>query len=225
MSDQNNNEGPEGAAFTVKLMKWFADLSVRVKILCVAALGIGAFLAYFAFSYVIAERNISELEQIEQQDFVLLEAVAQNNITLYSARDALVRAITTGDEEALKDAARLAAQATRNLEAMTEVDPSLSGESDKLVDALREYFAEGERLARGQIDGKLDNQAFYDRLAAVAALRDEFEQLQENFQSGRYNTFYSRLNDSRSGITATQVIGASVVIASALLLAFITLRV
>lgn len=225
MSDQNNNEGPEGAAFTVKLMKWFADLSVRVKILCVAALGIGAFLAYFAFSYVVAERNISELEQIEQQDFVLLEAVAQNNIILYSARDALVRAITSGDEEALKDAGRLSAQAIQNLEAMAAVDASLQGSIDELTEALSAYIREGQALANGQLDGSLDDHAFYDRLSEVAALRDQFEQLQEEFQADLYNTFYAHLNASRNGITSTQIIGVSVVTLSALLLAFITLRV
>src|SRR5690606_41264528 len=68
----------------------------------------------------------------------------RSSITRYSARDALVRAITTGDEEALKDAGRLSAQAIQNLDAMAEVDASLARSINELTDALSAYIREGE---------------------------------------------------------------------------------
>ena len=169
----------------MKLLNWFADLSVRVKILCVAGLGMGVFLAYFLYSYVIAERNIGDLQQIEQQDFVLLEAASQNNIALFSARDALVRAITSGDPESLDDATRLAGQASQNMQAMVDVDPRLAEDIDELIGAFRAYFEAGSALAKAQIDGAVTDEAFYDQLANVAQLRDAFEVLQEDFQEAR----------------------------------------
>ncbi|MDF1780382.1 MAG: response regulator [Alcanivoracaceae bacterium] len=206
-------------------MKWFADLSVRIKILCIAGLGIGSFVLYFLYSYSVAESNIRDLQQIEQKDFGLLEASAQNNISLFSARDALARAITSGDTDALGDANRLASQAVLNMEAMTEVDPSLRAEVDELTEAFRAYFDAGTTLANDQIAGKLNDSNFYDRLNEVAQLRDEFEQMQEDFQEARYQSFYDRLSTSRNNTKNARWVGGVVVSCALLLLSFITLRV
>ena len=48
-------------------MSWLNNLSVRLKILSVAALGVFLFLAYFLYSYYIAETNIHHLQQVENQ--------------------------------------------------------------------------------------------------------------------------------------------------------------
>src|SRR5690606_38534225 len=79
--------------------------------------------------------------------------------------------------------------------------------------------------ARGQIDGSPDDQALYERLSEVTALRDPFEQLQEEVQTDPNNTFYAHLNASRNDITSTQVIAVGVVTVAASLLPVITLTI
>ena len=61
-------------------MSWLNNLSVRLKILSVAALGVFLFLAYFLYSYYIAETNIHHLQQVENHDFPVLELVNANNV-------------------------------------------------------------------------------------------------------------------------------------------------
>ena len=56
-------------------MNWFQNLSVRLKILSVAGLGIVLFVVYAAYSFYIAETNIDHLKRIESQDFPVLELV------------------------------------------------------------------------------------------------------------------------------------------------------
>ena len=206
----------------MKLLNWFADLSVRAKILCVAGLGIGVFLGYFLYSVVVAERSINDLKEIQERDFVLLEAASQNNIALFQARDALVRAITAGDTESLDDARRLAGQATQNMQAMIDVDPRLAGEIDDLISAFKAYFDAGSILARAQVDGQYSEEAFYDQLANVAQLRDEFETLQEDFQESRYASFNQHLRSSRDNTKNTQKFGAVISISSLVLLTLVS---
>ena len=95
-------------------MNWFKNLSVQLKVLSVAGLGIIIFMSYFAYTFVVARDNISNLTDIESVDFVVLEASSQNNLTLYMVRDALVRAINNADADALSDATRLSMQAVEN---------------------------------------------------------------------------------------------------------------
>ena len=75
-------------------MTGFQHLSVRLKILSVAGLGIFLFLAYFLYSYYIAETNIDHLRQVESHDFPVLELVNANNVEFLAISDAFDDAIS-----------------------------------------------------------------------------------------------------------------------------------
>ena len=206
-------------------MNWLKNLSVRLKIIAIAGLGILAFLGYFAYSYTVGNASIRELKQIETVDFVVLEAASQNNLTLYTIRDSLVRAIETQDADALGEAVRLADQATLNLRGIAELDPALEAPIEELVQAFLLYYESARSVAQDMIAGNIDDEGFYQRLGEVADLRDRFEILLEEFQEDRYSAFYDSLNNTRENTANTQLIGIIVVSSALLLLALITWRV
>ncbi|MDF1820919.1 MAG: response regulator [Alcanivoracaceae bacterium] len=206
-------------------MNWLKNLSVRLKIIAVAGLGILAFLGYFAYSYTVGNASIRELKQIETVDFVVLEAASQNNLTLYTVRDSLVRAIETQDADALGEAVRLADQAVLNLRGMAELDSELEAPIEELVQAFSLYYESARSVAQDMIAGNIDDEGFYERLGEVADLRDQFEILLEEFQEERYSAFYDSLNNTRENTANTQLIGIIVVSSALLLLALITWRV
>jgi CheY-like chemotaxis protein/HAMP domain-containing protein len=206
-------------------MNWFKNLSVRLKVLSVAGLGIVIFMAYFAYSYLVADRNIDDLGTIENIDFVVLEASSQNNLTLYMVRDALIRAINNGEEDALSEASRLSLQATENLNAMASVDPAIAAEVDGLVDAFNAYFTEAQKLAEEAVSGAAADDNFYEGLANVARLREQFEYAQEEFQEARYTAFYDNLRGARESTASTQFIGLIFGGSAIVLLILISFRV
>jgi CheY-like chemotaxis protein/HAMP domain-containing protein len=206
-------------------MNWFKNLSVRLKVLSVAGLGIFMFMAYFSYTYMVADTNIAELSDIESVDFVVLEAASQNNLTLYMVRDALIRAINNGDEDALSEASRLSVQAIENLNAMAEVDADVAADVDNLIDAFNAYFDEARRLAEAVLSGAVADDSFYTGLSNVARLRDQFEYEQEQFQEARYTAFYDNLRGARENTATTQLMGLVFGVSSVLLLALISLRV
>ena len=206
-------------------MNWFKNLSVQLKVLSVAGLGIIIFMSYFAYTFVVARDNISNLTDIESVDFVVLEASSQNNLTLYMVRDALVRAINNADADALSEATRLSMQAVENLNAMAEVDPSISSEVSQLVADFSAYFSEGEQLASNVLSGAATDEDFYASLANVARLREQFEYAQEEFQESRYTAFYDNLRGAREGTASTQFMGLIFGGSAILLLALISFRV
>ncbi|MCC1498115.1 response regulator [Alcanivorax sp. 1008] len=206
-------------------MNWFKNLSVQLKVLSVAGLGIFIFMSYFAYSFVVARGNINDLTEIETVDFVVLEAASQNNLTLYMVRDALVRAINNADADALSEATRLSLQAVENLNAMAEVDPSIASEVRQLVDDFSAYSSEGQRLANSVLSGLASDEDFYSSLANVARLREQFEYAQEEFQESRYTAFYDNLRGTVEDTASTQFIGLIFGGSAILLLALISFRV
>lgn len=205
-------------------MNWFKNLSVQLKVLSVASLGIVIFMAYFAYSYLVANDSIKGLTKIESVDFVVLEAANQNNLTLYMVRNALERAINDADEEALSEATRLAMQATENLNAMADVDKSIAAEVTQLVGDFNAYFSAGQQLATRVVAGN----TVVDlprRLSEVAWQREQFEYAQEQFQESRYSAFYDNLRTTREDTANTQLIGLIFAGSGIILLALISFRV
>ena len=203
-------------------MSWLKNLSIRIKVLSIALLGIAMFLAYFGYTYMVSDRNISELSEIESIDFVVLEASAQNNLTLYMVRDAFIRAINNGDEDALSEAVRLSGQALDNLYAIAEVDPTIASEVARLTDTFSAYIDEAQILAERALAGQTADESFYTDLANVARLRDEFEMAQDDFQEARYTAFYDGLRSTREQTASTQLIGLIAGGVAVLLLALIS---
>src|SRR5690554_1303558 len=205
-------------------MNWFKNLSVQLKVLSVASLGIIIFMAYFAYSYLVANDNIEGLTKIESVDFVVLEASNQNNLTLYMVRNALERAINSADEKALADATRLARQATSNLNSMADVDKSIATEVARLVQDFDAYFSAGQQLAARVIAGNAEEDLSRS-LSELAWQREQFESAQAQFQASRYSAFYDKLRRTREDTANTQLIGLFFAGSGIVLLALISFRV
>ena len=206
-------------------MNWFKNLSVRLKVLSVAGLGLVIFMAYFAYTYTVADDNIRELQEIESVDFVVLEAASQNNLTLYMVRDALIRAINGADDDALYEASRLSNQAIENLNAMAMVDAGIKDEVRELVNIFNAYFEEARQLAEGVVAGAVADDNFYMSLANVARLREQFESAQDEFQEARYHAFHEHLRGARQSTASTQFIGLVFGLSAIFLLILISVRV
>src|SRR5690554_3642503 len=205
-------------------MNWFKNLSVQLKVLSVASLGIIIFMAYFAYSYLVANDNIEGLTKIESVDFVVLEAANQNNLTLYMVRNALERAINNADAAALADASRLARVATNNLNAMADVDSSIAADVTKLVQDFDAYFSAGQQLAARVVAGNADADLSAS-LSELAWQREQFESAQSQFQASRYSAFYDKLRRTREDTANTQLIGLFFAGSGIVLLALISFRV
>ena len=202
-------------------MSWFKKVSIRFKIVSVAAMGILAFLAYFVYSYYATEDNIHQLSTIEQQHFPILEAVNRNNLIYANMREAALRAMFLNDEALYRQAEDLAAAYSAGLEAIAEADPSLAAEIAVLSDALDRYLEAGEVLTQYALNPDVDMTQIGPQRQGVVLLQQEYETLQRAFEQGLYAQFHEKLNIARADSRGTQRFGLAVSIAALLLLSLL----
>ena len=130
-------------------MTGFQHLSVRLKILSVAGLGIFLFLAYFLYSYYIAETNIDHLRQVESHDFPVLELVNANNVEFLAISDAFDDAISQADAGLLDEARERSDRFLERLGDIERLDPTLSAPVDDLRSAFITYITVANDTAAG----------------------------------------------------------------------------
>ncbi|SEF61032.1 MULTISPECIES: response regulator [unclassified Alcanivorax] len=206
-------------------MNWFQNLSVRLKILSVAGLGIVLFVVYAAYSFYIAETNIDHLKRIESQDFPVLELVNANNVDFIAISESFIAAITQADPDLLQEAQSRAAEFEQRLADIRRTDPSLSGSVEDLRRSFSAYIGEATTLARSLINSDAAADDLYQRISHVRGLQDAYETHQKAFEKQRYEAFRDTLNASRSDNLSTQKIGLFLGLVAFTLLALIALRV
>ena len=206
-------------------MNWFQNLSVRLKILSVAGLGIVLFVAYAAYSFYIAETNIDSLQRIEKQDFPVLELVNANNVDFISISESYISAITQADADLLSEARRKANAFRKRLDDIRRTDPELSGKVDQLNQSFSAYINAATTLARGMIDGSIPSEQMYGHIAEVRQLQDQYQNAQKSFEKERYHAFRGILDSSHDDNLGTQKIGLLLGLVAFTLLVLIALRV
>ena len=206
-------------------MSGLNNLSVRLKILSVAALGVFLFLAYFLYSYYIAETNIHHLQRVEQHDFPVLELVNANNVEFRSISAAFDGAINRVDGEALAKARQRSDLFLERLGDIERLDPALGAQVDNLRATFLDYFSSADALAHDLIEDPVAMLDGFDRIQAMNALRDDYEQAHDTFEADRYSSFRATLNASREDNKSTQMIGLVLGAIAFTLLGFIALRV
>ena len=188
-------------------MNWFKQLSIRLKIVMVAAMGILAFVAYFLFSFYMAEDSIRQITAIEEQDFRVLEMVNENNLRYAQMRETTIQAMNQLSPTLYQQAAEMAERFVWGLEEIRAEAPDLGGEIDALRGVLDHYIALGDDLARRTVIGTVTPEELAAGRAEIAGLQEEYERMQRAFEQRRYDGFRDKLHLAREDSRATQRIG------------------
>ena len=206
-------------------MTGFQHLSVRLKILSVAGLGIFLFLAYFLYSYYIAETNIDHLRQVESHDFPVLELVNANNVEFLAISDAFDDAISQADAGLLDEARERSDRFLERLGDIERLDPTLSAPVDDLRSAFITYITVANDTAAGLVENPGARVDSYEALTEMQRLEQQYTDEHGAFEQQRYQSFRDNLNASREDNKSTQLIGLALGSVAFTLLGLIALRV
>ncbi|WP_111656624.1 response regulator [Isoalcanivorax indicus] len=202
-------------------MSWFKQLSIRLKIVSVAAMGILAFMAYFLYGYYMAEDSIRQITAIEQQDFHVLEMVNENNIRYAQMREAAIQAMNQGSPELYARARRLSDEFMQGLEDIRIDAPELAEEIGQLLEVLDTYLGMGDDLTRAMVAGEVTEEEAQAVTIQIRALQAQYEEMQRAFEQRRYEGFRHKLNEAREDSRATQRFGLVVSILALVLLSLV----
>lgn len=146
-------------------MQWLKNLSIKLKISLIPAVSIIGFLVFLLITINSGSKNIVRLNEISDKNFPVL-ALASNNIVLLDRINELtIGAASTGEQEMLGSAKKLAVKISENLSEQQKLQPSSYDVINTLQDELDTFTELSFKLTQDMIDGTMD----FSNIAEVAA--------------------------------------------------------
>ncbi|NOX76616.1 MAG: methyl-accepting chemotaxis protein [Gammaproteobacteria bacterium] len=211
-------------------MNWMLDLKIRYKILFLAVIGVGGFLVYFGFNYLVAADNAKRLASIRDVDYPILEKTDANLVRLDKLRETFNAAVVEMEEDLLDEADALTTDITQTFGDMITINPQKSQQISNIQQSFNHYFTVARQLTVSMIDESLDGG---EMQAMAQEMRTALQTLQaelSEFRETSYATFTRLIEESDQAASHALMVGMiiggvvllSLLIATPLIISMIT---
>jgi HAMP domain-containing protein len=176
-------------------MRWFNNLSIRVKVLSISLLSLLGFLLYLGINYYATRDVAGHLQSIQHSDVPALQAINTYSVQLGSLRDSYAKAMADRDSVALAKAESTAAALQEGLS--QNLSDASKDDQIRLLDRFREYNLSADSLARDMVAGRLSSDQAVQRLQLLEQLQRDFDTQMESYKDGVYQGFATKIGDVR----------------------------
>ena len=191
-------------------MRWISNLSVKYKILSIAALGIIGFVIYLSSNMFVASTNAQRLAHIRDIYFPILEASDSSLTSFNRIKETLTAAVTSADEDLVKEAENLIANIRKKFDEIESTDPEYHDDLAHLTDMLNTYSEMSLTMTRSMINGTLDFAAAKPRMDAMETSMNAFHEALAAFRTSVYDTFTSSIDTANDMERRSLMLGGGI---------------
>jgi len=137
-------------------MEFLQRLSIAKKIYLIPFIGTVTFLIYLVMATTTALGNSKTLKNTRDIQFPVLQTSESALVSLERVKEALAGAVTTGDEEALKNANVLAEQLKKQLGQIGQLDSDLNREISPIIKTFDDYYAVAFQVSKEMVSNTAD---------------------------------------------------------------------
>ncbi|HFE31926.1 MAG TPA: methyl-accepting chemotaxis protein [Gammaproteobacteria bacterium] len=170
-------------------MHFFSALSIRYKILSIAAVAIIGFGIYFALNFSVASSNARLLEQMRDMTFPALERSELNLTRLDQITSQLDQAVATEEEEMIEDADQTLAAMQAAFDEIAALDPQQAETVQNLQQALTAYFSLARELTLGMLNDSIEASQLQNHARNMQAQLNTFRDDLKRFRDQRREAF------------------------------------
>ena len=181
-----------------------SHLKIKHKIGLLCLFVVVSFLIYIAANVLVVKENRERLSQLSSVYYPVLEAATISNSKITELTQAIETSVTIGDEEILEGTHAVFTDIENQLASISRLQPSKSGEVEKLRKQAKEYYESAVYLADGLINGtiSLDNLSSLaekngTKLTSLLEDLTNFKQVSKDEFSALIDTSLARSDSSR----------------------------
>jgi len=189
-------------------MHFFSALSIRYKILSIAAVAIVGFGIYFALNFSVASSNARLLEQMRDMTFPALERSELNLTRLDQITNQLDQAVATEEEEMIEDADQTLAAMQAAFNEIAALDPQQAETVQNLQQALTAYFSLARELTLGMLNDSIEASQLQDRARNMQARLNTFRDDLTHFRDQRREAFTQAISSANNAAQFSLGMGA-----------------
>ncbi len=191
-------------------MHFFHTLSIRYKILSIAAVAIIGFGVYFALNFSVASSNARLLEQMRDMTFPALERSELNLTRLDQIISQLDQAVATDEEEMIEDADKTLAAMQAAFDEIATLDPQQAETVQGLQQALTAYFSIARKLTLHMLNGSIEASQLQNQARDMQARLNAFHDKLVRFRDERRQAFTQATTDANDAARFSLGMGAAI---------------
>lgn len=201
-------------------MKFLLSLSIKYKIMAIAAIGILGLSIYLFFSIKAQQATEIQLDKIEKIIFPTIERVDHSGSLLFKLRNQLGTALSEEDIDIVSEAENSAKKLDSLLMKIIQLNQDEREQSAVLLQqSYRQYKEPSISLARGMLEGTIDFTQLENQAKKVNRSYDDFSNELAKFREQSYSSFEQAIKSTKAQNQQTAQLG--IVIASIIIIVLI----
>ncbi len=190
-------------------MKILRRLSLKIKIL-VAPLFISLFvLSYLAYSYSVGMRNASDIRELKENRFIVVDLAVTNVGLLDKITDMLNSGTSAGEVEMIHATDALASEIRDNLKAIQTRSPKDEAVLRGLLKTFDDYFEVAKHISLAMVSGDADFSQLQNDISRMTESLDKSKQGLAAYKQSSKEDFVSDMEATSS--TANQAIKLGII--------------
>jgi methyl-accepting chemotaxis protein len=190
-------------------MEFLQRLSIAKKIYLIPLIGTLMFVVFLGLSTKTALSNVKTLENTRDVQFPVLQASESALVSLERLKESLASAVTTGDEEALNAASKLAEQTKKQLTGIGQLESSFNSEVNQILQSFDAYYTVAFKVSQEMVSNTADMASIGERSQKMNADYETTVKKLTSFRDIQLNHFKSAIDDANG--QASQMITVGVI--------------
>ncbi len=167
------------------------------------------FVVFLGLSTKTALSNVKTLENTRDIQFPVLQASESALVSLERLKESLASAVTTGDEEALNGANKLAEQMKKQLTTVGQLESEVSREVSQILQSFDAYYAVAFKVSQEMVSNTADMASIGERSQKMNADYENTVKKLTSFRDVQLNEFKNSIDDANG--QASQMITVGVI--------------
>lgn len=188
-------------------MGFFSNLSIRIKISLIAAVGIIGFSLYLLFNLSVTKQNEIKLHAVSTVYFPLLERANANLVRLDKLRETFSAAVAASELDKLADAEVLAAQIETAFTEFGQIDPTFDSYVANIRDLFERYFTLANEISKSMIEGTVSPEKMTSSINELQDAQSAVELALTGFRDAARLQFDNNIADANASATNALYLG------------------
>ncbi|TXH92972.1 MAG: methyl-accepting chemotaxis protein [Rheinheimera sp.] len=190
-------------------MEFLQRLSIAKKIYLIPLIGTLMFVVFLGLSTKTALSNVKTLESTRDIQFPVLQASESALVSLERLKESLASAVTTGDEEALNGANKLAEQMKKQLTTVGQLETEVSREVAQILQSFDAYYTVAFKVSQEMVSNTADMTTIGERSQKMNVDYENTVKKLTSFRDVQLVQFKHSIDDANS--QASQMITVGVI--------------
>lgn len=202
-------------------MSFLNSVSIKIKILSLAAVAVIGFVVNLLLNASINQDNSERLRTIQERYFPVVQESKANLVRLARIEELLSTAVSTGEMDFVTTADKLSKETQDSFTQLAALWPDAKPSEQEVRQAFEGYFQLARSVSAGMVDGSADMSSISASIQKMnASLKQSREQMQR-YSKAAIEAFDSTVTESNQAVQAALKLGLAVTAVAVVILLFV----